>query len=193
MTCKTSTPTQISRKKSWPHSEMGRILGIDPGSRITGYGLIDSANGRSKYIASGCLRVHGDTLPDKLGLIFREISELIQMYRPQQFAIESVFMHRNAASALKLGQARGAAICAAVGCELRVAEYAPREIKQAVVGKGGAEKSQVQHMVRVLLGLVDTPQADAADALAIALCHSFRSQAEVRVSSVVQVRRGRYQ
>lgn len=172
---------------------MTRILGIDPGSRVTGYGVIDSANGQSTYVASGCLRVEGDTLPDKLGLIFREIGQLIETYRPQQFAIESVFMHRNAGSALKLGQARGAAICAAVGRELRIAEYAPREIKQAVVGKGGAEKSQVQHMVRVLLGLADSPQADAADALAIALCHSFRGQAEVRVSAAARIRRGRYQ
>jgi crossover junction endodeoxyribonuclease RuvC len=172
---------------------MGRILGIDPGSRITGYGVIDSANGRATYVASGCLRVAGDTLPDKLGLIFREISELIRTYKPHHFAIESVFMHRNAGSALKLGQARGAAICAAVGSELKVAEYAPREIKQAVVGKGGAEKSQVQHMVRVLLSLADAPQADAADALAIALCHGFRSQAQVRVSAATRIRRGRYQ
>jgi crossover junction endodeoxyribonuclease RuvC len=171
---------------------MSRILGIDPGSCITGYGLIDAANGQSVYVASGCLRVEGDTLPDKLGLIFREISELIGIYQPQQLAIESVFMHRNAGSALKLGQARGAAICAATGCDLPVAEYAPREIKQAVVGKGGADKSQVQHMVRVLLGLADTPPADAADALAIALCHSFRCQAEKRVSAAARVRRGRY-
>ncbi len=171
---------------------MSRILGIDPGSRITGYGLIDHDRAGTRYVASGCLRVNGDSLPDKLGLIFREISELIETWRPQQFAIESVFMHRNAGSALKLGQARGAAICAAVDRDLQVAEYAPREIKQAVVGKGGAEKAQVQHMVRILLNLADTPQADAADALAIALCHSFRSQAENRVSAAAGVRRGRY-
>ena len=168
-----------------------RILGIDPGSRLTGYGLIDCEGSHSRYVASGCLQVAGACLPDKLGLIFRELSELIAEYRPQQFAIESVFMHRNADSALKLGQARGAAICAAVMGDLPVAEYAPREIKQSVVGKGSADKQQVQHMVRVLLNLNDTPQADAADALAVALCHSYQQKALDRVSAAQQLRRGR--
>ncbi len=170
---------------------MIRILGIDPGSRLTGYGLIDCEGNASRYVASGCLQVSGDTLSDRLGLIFRELSELVAEFRPQQFAIESVFMHRNADSALKLGQARGAAICAAVTSSLPVAEYAPREIKQAVVGKGGADKQQVQHMVRVLLNLVETPQADAADALAIALCHSFRDQALQRVAQATLLSGGR--
>lgn len=171
---------------------MIRILGIDPGSRLTGYGLIDCEGNASRYVASGCLQVNGDTLPDKLGLIFRELSELVTEFRPQQFAIESVFMHRNADSALKLGQARGAAICAAVTSDLPVSEYAPREIKQAVVGKGGADKQQVQHMVRVLLNLTQIPQADAADALAIALCHSFRSKALQRVSVATQLSGSRW-
>jgi crossover junction endodeoxyribonuclease RuvC len=171
---------------------MIRILGIDPGSRLTGYGLIDAEGGHSRYVASGCLQVGGDSLSDKLGLIFRELSELMSEYRPQHFAIESVFMHRNAGSALKLGQARGAAICAAVMQELPVAEYAPREIKLSVVGKGGADKQQVQHMVRVLLNLSDVPQADAADALAVALCHSFRQKALGRVSSARRLRGGRF-
>jgi crossover junction endodeoxyribonuclease RuvC len=170
---------------------MIRILGIDPGSRLTGYGVIDCEGSHSRYVASGCLQVNGDTLPDKLGLIFRELSELVAEFRPQQFAIESVFMHRNADSALKLGQARGAAICAAVTSDLPVSEYAPREIKQAVVGKGGADKQQVQHMVRVLLNLTQIPQADAADALAIALCHSFRNQALQRISVATQLSGGR--
>jgi len=170
---------------------MVRILGIDPGSRLTGYGLIDCEGNKSRYVASGCLQVTGETLPDKLGLIFRELSELVAEFRPQQFAIESVFMHRNADSALKLGQARGAAICAAVTSDLPVSEYAPREIKQAVVGKGGADKQQVQHMVRVLLNLTETPQADAADALAIALCHSFHNTALQRVSVATQLSGGR--
>jgi crossover junction endodeoxyribonuclease RuvC len=171
---------------------MIRILGIDPGSRLTGYGLIDAEGGHSRYVASGCLQVGGDSLSDKLGLIFRELSELMSEYRPQHFAIESVFMHRNAGSALKLGQARGAAICAAVMQQLPVAEYAPREIKLSVVGKGGADKQQVQHMVRVLLNLSDVPQADAADALAVALCHSFRQKALGRVSSARRLRGGRF-
>ncbi len=170
---------------------MTRILGIDPGSRFTGYGLIDSDGQHARYVSSGCLKVSGDTLPDKLGLIFSGLGSLISEFQPQQLAIESVFMHRNADSALKLGQARGAAICAAVTCDLPVAEYAPREIKQAVVGRGGADKSQVQHMVRVLLNLAETPQADAADALAIALCHSFQQQALDRVAAARQLRGGR--
>jgi len=171
---------------------MARILGIDPGSRLMGYGLIDTDGSHSRYVASGCLKVVGDSLPDKLGLIFRELNELIAEYRPHQLAIENVFMHRNADSALKLGQARGAAICAAVTRELPVAEYAPREIKQAVVGKGSADKKQVQHMVCVLLNLGQAPQADAADALAIALCHSYQQNAVKRVAAARQLRGGRF-
>ncbi len=170
---------------------MIRILGIDPGSRFTGYGLIDTDGQHAHYVASGCLRVNGDTLPEKLGLIFSELTTLISEHKPVQLAIENVFMHRNADSALKLGQARGAAICAGVTSQLPVAEYAPREIKQAVVGKGSADKQQVQHMVRVLLNLSETPQADAADALAIALCHSYQQRAIGRVSAAQKLRRGR--
>ncbi|VAW80778.1 Crossover junction endodeoxyribonuclease RuvC [hydrothermal vent metagenome] len=156
-----------------------------------GYGLIDSDGRKASYIASGCLKVTGNNLPEKLGLIFREVSELVETYEPQQLAIENVFMHRNADSALKLGQARGAAICAVVARELPVAEYAPREIKLAVVGKGGADKAQVQHMVRVLLNLNATPQADAADALAIALCHSYQQNALNRVTAATGMAGGR--
>lgn len=170
---------------------MIRILGIDPGSRFTGYGLIDTDGQRARYVTSGCLRVNGDSLPEKLGLIFSELTTLISEHKPVQLAIENVFMHRNADSALKLGQARGAAICAGVTSQLPVAEYAPREIKQAVVGKGSADKQQVQHMVRVLLNLSETPQADAADALAIALCHSYQQQAIERVSAAQKLRGGR--
>jgi len=170
---------------------MMRILGVDPGSRFTGYGLIDSDGQRARYVSSGCLKVAGNTLPDRLGLIFSELSALIDEFRPHHLAIENVFMHRNADSALKLGQARGAAICAAVTCDLPVAEYAPREIKQAVVGKGSADKHQVQHMVRVLLNLSSAPQADAADALAIALCHSFQQQAIDRIAAGQHLRGGR--
>ena len=151
---------------------MTRILGIDPGSRFTGYGLIDSDGQHARYISSGCLKISGDSLPDKLGLIFNELQALIGEFRPHQLAIESVFMHRNADSALKLGQARGAAICAAVTRDLPVAEYAPREIKQAVVGKGAADKSQVQHMVRVILGMQGRLALDESDALAVAVCHA---------------------
>ncbi len=150
---------------------MTRILGIDPGSRVTGYGVIDMDGGRAEYVASGCVQTGSGALPDRLRIIFRSVTELVTAHRPDEMAIEQVFMHRNADSALKLGQARGAAICAAVHHDLPVSEYTPREIKLAVVGKGGAAKEQVQHMIRALLRLSANPQADAADALAAALCH----------------------
>lgn len=153
-----------------------RILGIDPGSRITGFGVIDIHGSQVCYIASGCIRVAGEALPERLQQIFAGVAEIALEYRPEAMAIERVFMARNADSALKLGQARGAAICAATSHELVVSEYSPREIKQAVVGRGGATKEQVQHMVCALLGLNDTPQADAADALAVALCHGHTHQ-----------------
>jgi len=151
---------------------MSRILGIDPGSRITGYGVIDVEANHHRYVSSGCLRIGGKQLADRLGQIFRDLSDLIQQYQPDELAIEQVFMHRNADSALKLGQARGAAICAAVNQSLAINEYSPREIKQAVVGKGSADKSQVQHMIKVILNLQGEPQEDAADALAVAVCHA---------------------
>ena len=153
-----------------------RILGIDPGSRITGYGIIEVEGNRNRYVASGCVRVADRALPERLQEIFAGVSEIVATYRPEQMAIEQVFMHRNADSALKLGQARGAAICAATSHDLPVSEYAARAIKQAIVGKGSATKHQVQHMVCVLLGLDSSPQADAADALAVALCHGHTSQ-----------------
>jgi crossover junction endodeoxyribonuclease RuvC len=149
-----------------------RIIGIDPGSNVTGYGLIESNGKESRHLASGFIRVQGDALPDKLGMIFREVSALIQEHQPDQMAIENVFVSKNAASALKLGQARGAAICAGMDAGLSVAEYSPREVKLAIVGTGGADKTQVQHMVRMLLGFREPLQADRADALAIALCHA---------------------
>ncbi len=156
------------------------ILGIDPGSRYTGYGLIDNQANRMHYIASGYIKVAGEELPQKLGDIFNRLSELIQQYQPQQMGIESVFMHKNADSALKLGQARGAAICAAHQHDVKVYEYAPREIKLAIVGNGGAQKEQVMHMVTRLLSLDSSLQADEADALAIAICHAQNQQMETR-------------
>lgn len=153
-----------------------RILGIDPGSRITGYGIIEVDRGKNRYVTSGCVKVEGKELPQRLQDIFAGLSEIVSIYAPEQMAIEQVFMHRNADSALKLGQARGAAICAATSHDLAVSEYAARAIKQAIVGRGGASKHQVQHMVCVLLGLERPPQADAADALAVALCHGHTFQ-----------------
>jgi len=168
------------------------ILGIDPGSRITGFGLVEMAAAcGARYVASGCVRVAGETLAERLGVIFTEVGRLVQEYGPQELAIEKVFVHRNADSALKLGQARGAAICAAVAGALPVAEYTPRQVKQAVVGNGNADKAQVQHMVRVLLGLTEAPQADAADALAVALCHGHTRASLDRIPGAVASRGGR--
>lgn len=151
---------------------MLRILGIDPGSRITGYGLVESDGIRSRYVASGCIRTESTEFPQRLGEIFRGIERLVQEYHPSEVAVEQVFVAKNAASALKLGQARGAAICAAVAAGLPIAEYTPRTVKLSVVGNGGAEKEQVAQMVKILLKLDQGLAADEADALAIALSHA---------------------
>ena len=151
---------------------MAIILGIDPGSRITGYGVIQQQGRKLVYLGSGCIRMNGDELAQKLGQIYAGVSEIIMQFQPDCFVIEQVFMAKNPDSALKLGQARGCAIVAAVNADLPVSEYAARRIKQAVVGKGNADKKQVQHMVMHLLQLASSPQADAADALAVAICHA---------------------
>jgi crossover junction endodeoxyribonuclease RuvC len=165
---------------------MSLILGIDPGSRITGYGVIDCAGLKNEYVTSGCIRLPGQSsLPEKLEEIFNGITQIIEQYNPQEMAIEEVFMARNADSALKLGQARGVAIVAAKLQGLPVSEYAAKKVKQAVVGKGAASKEQIQHMVRVLLKLPGNPQEDAADALAIALCHINTTNSLVRLSGGV--------
>lgn len=150
---------------------MTRILGIDPGSRITGFGIIETRGHAAAYVTSGCIRVPAGAIPSRLRAIFSGITDLIAAHQPDEIAIETVFMNRNVDSALKLGQAQGAAICAAVMQALPVAEYTPAQIKQGIAGKGNADKRQVQHMVRALLELQGEPQADAADALAVALCH----------------------
>ncbi|WJG08114.1 crossover junction endodeoxyribonuclease RuvC [Aliiglaciecola sp. LCG003] len=155
---------------------MSIILGIDPGSRITGYGVIKQVGNKFSYLGSGCIRMQGDELGPRLDQIFNGVSEIILQFQPNEFAIEQVFMAKNPDSALKLGQARGAAIVAATQSKLRIAEYSARQIKQSVVGKGSADKTQVQHMVTYLLKLASTPQADAADALAVALCHGHTHQ-----------------
>lgn len=167
---------------------MAVILGIDPGSRVTGYGIIRQQGGRLTYLGSGCIRlakVGGSTdipLATRLKTIYDGISELITQFQPDEFAIERVFMARNPDSALKLGQARGAAIVAAAAHELAVAEYSAREIKQAVVGTGGADKAQIQAMIKQLLKLPTVPQADAADALAVAVCHTHTQQSRIRMA-----------
>lgn len=151
------------------------ILGIDPGSRFTGYGVIRRNGNRLAYLGSGCIHTTGD-MPQRLKIIYSGVSEIIIQFQPDAFAIEQVFMAKNADSALKLGQARGAAIVAAVNRDLPIFEYAARQAKQTVTGSGGAEKHQVQHMVRTLLNLSAIPQSDAADALAIAITHCHFSQ-----------------
>lgn len=159
-----------------------RILGIDPGSRITGYGIIEDSSRGYKYLASGSIRIKADYFPDRLKQIFDGIVEIVDLYQPEQMAIEQVFMHKNADSALKLGQARGAAICAVQTSGLPVFEYAARQVKQAVVGKGGADKFQVQHMVKILLSIQGDLSVDASDALAIGLCHSHYQQTALRMA-----------
>lgn len=149
-----------------------RILGIDPGSRLTGFGILDCVEDRASYVASGAVKSIEGAFQDRLRLIFHSVGEIVAEYRPQVLAIESVFVHKNAGSALKLGHARSAAICATFSLELDFFEYAPREIKQAVVGTGSATKEQVVHMVRSMLQLDGDPSPDAADALAVALCHA---------------------
>jgi len=164
-----------------------RILGIDPGSRITGYGIIEeTSRGSNRYIASGSIRIKADSFPERLKQIFDGITEVIALYQPTEMAIEQLFMHKNADSALKLGQARGAAICASMNAGLPVSEYAARQVKQAIVGKGGAEKSQVQHMVKILLCIQGELQEDAGDALGISLCHSHYQQTEQRLKKASQ-------
>jgi crossover junction endodeoxyribonuclease RuvC len=144
-----------------------RILGIDPGSRKTGFGVLDFAGDEPTYVASGTVSSADGTFPDRLKQIFTAVGEIVAQYRPDAVAIESVFMHKNAGSALKLGHARSAALCATFGFDMDVYEYAPRdEIKQAIVGTGAATKEQVQHMVVSLLNLDAAPSLDAADALA---------------------------
>lgn len=171
-----------------------KILGIDPGSRITGYGVIEVDGQQSRYLDSGCIRVkiNDDTLlSDRLKQIYAGIETIINRFQPDEVAIEQVFMSQNADSALKLGQARGAAMVAASNQGHAVAEYSARQIKQAVVGNGNADKSQVQHMICAILKLNKSPQADAADALAVALCHSHMRKGLSAIAGATKIRRKR--
>ena len=153
-----------------------RILGIDPGLQITGYGVIESDGRTSRYIHSGNISAkkhrNGMEMPQRLGLIFRKLTEVISQYQPDEVAVEEIFISRNASSAIKLGHARGAAISAAVQSKIPVSEYSARSVKQAVVGTGAANKEQIQHMVLRLLALRGELQEDEADALAVSLCHA---------------------
>jgi crossover junction endodeoxyribonuclease RuvC len=149
-----------------------RILGIDPGLRVTGFGVIDKNGQQLHYVASGCIRTPQGELPERLKVILDSLTEVIEQHRPQQVALEKVFVNVNPQSTLLLGQARGAAICAVVLAGLPVAEYTALQVKQAVVGNGHAKKEQVQDMVQRLLKLSGTPSPDAADALACAISHA---------------------
>ena len=156
-----------------------RIFGIDPGSRITGYGIIDTQGNKSIYVGSGTIVTKGKEFHERLHVIFKEIETLTAQNQPHVVAIENVFMHRNADSALKLGQAKAAAICGTFKSGLTVYEYAAREVKQAVVGKGSAEKEQVQYMVKIILGIKNRElRLDESDALAIAICHAHSYEME---------------
>lgn len=168
--------------------ETRRILGIDPGSRLTGFGVLDFVGPVAHYVASGTVRTPDGEFPERLRQIFSSVGEVVGEYRPQVVVIESVFMHRNAGSALKLGHARSAALCATFAYDVDVVEYAPREIKQAVTGTGAATKEQVQHMVMSLLRLDGMPAVDAADALAAALCHGHQQRIRMRIAGNVAVR-----
>jgi crossover junction endodeoxyribonuclease RuvC len=152
-----------------------RILGIDPGLRVTGFGILELRGHTLVYITSGCIRATGTSLPIRLGVIARDIAHVIAEAEPAEVAIEKVFVNVNPHSTLLLGQARGAAIAAAVLAGLPVTEYTAGQVKQSVVGRGRALKAQVQEMVRRLLQLPGTPQPDAADALATAICHAHAS------------------
>jgi crossover junction endodeoxyribonuclease RuvC len=160
---------------------MTRVLGIDPGSVVMGYAVIDFERGKLRYVASGCLRLATGALSRRLHCIYEEVSHLIREHEPAVAAVEEVFVSQNVASAIKLGHARGAAICAIAAAGLDVYEYAPTRIKQAVVGSGRADKTQVQQMVKVLLGLEGKLQSDAADALAVAICHAHGARLQGRM------------
>lgn len=153
-----------------------RILGIDPGLRVTGFGVLDKTGQQLNYVASGCIKSPDGELPERLKTILNSLGEVIALHRPDQIAVEMVFVNVNPQSTLMLGQARGAAICAAVLANLPVAEYTALQVKQAVVGNGHADKEQVQQMVQRLLKLSGTPGPDAADALACAICHAHGGQ-----------------
>lgn len=152
--------------------ERHRILGIDPGSRNIGYAVIDSDGRHSRWVASGCIRVGQFGWPERLVLIFDRVTTLVTEHHPQAMAVEQLIFARDPTAALKLGQARGAILCAGLKGGVQTHEYSAKSVKRAVVGTGGAEKSQVQHMTRVLLALPTMPGEDEADALAIALCHA---------------------
>lgn len=159
-----------------------RVLGIDPGSRNTGLGVVESDRDTLRLVACECIRMGSQPLPERLGIIYHGVQRIIAAHCPEVVAVEQVFLATNAKSALVLGQARGSAVCAAVVAGAAVAEYSALQIKSAVVGVGRAHKEQVQHMVRVLLGLRAAPTVDEADALACAICHIHTMQVAQKIA-----------
>ena len=170
---------------------MAIILGIDPGSRVTGYGLINAVGNKLEYVGCGCIRTQTKDLPQRLQIIHAELVKVIERFSPQQSAVEEVFMGRNASAALKLGHARGAAMVACLSNQLPLAEYSARKVKQAVVGHGAADKAQVQHMVKALLSISDNIAEDAADALAVAICHAHTQASLIRMAGAKSFSRRR--
>lgn len=170
---------------------MPLILGIDPGSRTTGYGLVEVKGNKFRYVGCDCIKTGDGSLPQRLKKILIGLREVIEQHQPDEVAIEEVFMGRNAASALKLGQARGAAMSACLAFDLPVAEYSARQVKQAVVGAGAAQKNQVQHMVKALLTISGNIEEDAADALAIAICHANTQASLIRMAGAKSFSRKR--
>lgn len=170
---------------------MAIIIGIDPGSRKTGFGILECQGSQSQCITCGVIRVEKHSFDQRLKVIFESIQSLVERYQPDEMAIEQVFMAKNANSALKLGQARGVAIAAGSTMDLPVFEYSARQIKQAVVGKGSADKAQVQYMMQHLLQLPELPQEDAADALACAMCHAHSQQNLIKMVGAKGHRRKR--
>jgi crossover junction endodeoxyribonuclease RuvC len=180
-------PTQVGKiAAAVPVPYPCRVLGLDPGSRSTGFGIIDCTARTEKHVASGCIKTSSGEFAPRLREIYDAVEALVQKYQPQEVAIERVFMHRNPDSALKLGQARGAALCAALINGAAVYEYAPRAIKLAIVGTGAADKGQVAHMIQALLGVHEPMSADASDALAVGLCHGHARRAGHLLVSATQ-------
>ncbi|MGV6851693.1 MAG: crossover junction endodeoxyribonuclease RuvC [bacterium] len=159
------------------------ILGIDPGSRKTGFGVIEAKGQDYRYIAHGVVNADGKDFPKRIRVIYQGVRDVAREYSPDALAIEDVFVSKNPSSALKLGQARGAAICAVLEQDIVVSEYSPRLVKQTLVGRGAADKKQMQHMITMLLGLSKQPPEDAADALAIAVCHAHHQLYNQRIKS----------
>lgn len=148
-------------------------IGIDPGSRFTGYGIVQSLRGEVSYLGSGCISTGGGPMAERLKIIYAGVTQLIEQFKPDVMSIEETFLSKNVQSTVKLSEARAAAMVAGANADLQVYEYTPQQIKQSVVGYGWADKEQVQYMVRQILKLAGSPQADAADALACAICHSY--------------------